>query len=755
MSVLMVINTTGLEYDDRLRKEAGTLKAIGVDVRILGIEYANRAGQSIVHGGVLATTLRLRSRGWFTRGRGIAVKTLEMYLRFIARIVMMRPAVVWCHDLEMGGLVPVLAFLRMCGWIQRIVWDQHELPSDALLRSRAYKALYAWLLRRCDMVVMASGERRALVIDWLGRPGVDIEVLENFPDAQFAESPSEALPLAVVEWLDGSPYLLAQGGANPDRHLDSLVAAVLGTPWLKLVVVGPCSPALAGDLERTHGARLGQRVLFTGSVPQLELPRYIDHAYASVILYRMDSENTRLCAPNRLYQALSRGVPVLVGANPPMARVVKELKCGVVLEGDGKDTDDLRRGIEALAAHPALKGRLESRRDFTWESQAPAIGRIVQSESSRVVRTVCLLPVATDARIHRRLAALARLGLEPTVLAFDRPYYPGKPLPGGYQSLGRIEHGRYGSRIKSLLAALPAVRAASAEADVVYAFSLDLLAIAWLATRRFRNRPRLVYEVADIHPTLVGGSLGARAMRAIERKLLRDTSLLVVTSEAFISGFYRGLQNLSDLKYQLIENKPDLETLSAQAPSVRPSDGTLTIGYFGVIRCERSWQALQRLAVRGGGRIRVYLRGVPLNIRDFEAEARACPWIEYGGPYVAPDDLPAMYDSVDVVWAAHRVDHDNSLLWNRTNRFYESCAFQKPMIGQIGTQDGTFVLDRDLGPGIDLMDPEQAIERILNITSEDVQRWQANVSHLPPSVYRENGEHEQLTMQIRMLANAV
>ena len=35
------------------------------------------------------------------------------------------------------------------------------------------------------------------------------------------------LPDDVKSWLAGSPYLLAQGGANPDRHLDRLVAAVM------------------------------------------------------------------------------------------------------------------------------------------------------------------------------------------------------------------------------------------------------------------------------------------------------------------------------------------------------------------------------------------------------------------------------------------------------------------------------------------------------------------------------------------------
>src|SRR3954467_8394458 len=71
MSVLMVINTTGLQYDDRLRKEVGSLRSLGADVRILSLEYATRAGRHTVYEGIPATTVELRSRGWFTQGHGL------------------------------------------------------------------------------------------------------------------------------------------------------------------------------------------------------------------------------------------------------------------------------------------------------------------------------------------------------------------------------------------------------------------------------------------------------------------------------------------------------------------------------------------------------------------------------------------------------------------------------------------------------------------------------------------------------------
>jgi glycosyltransferase involved in cell wall biosynthesis len=327
-----------------------------------------------------ATTIRLRSRGWSAQGRGVVAKTLEMYLRFIANIVRTRPDVVWCHELGMSGLVPVLALFRSCGLIRRVVWDQHELPSDGLLKNSGYRRVFRWLVGLCDSVVMANHERRALVIDWLGeKPRVPIAVLENYPDARFGDLVATDLPRKVTEWLEGSPYLLAQGGANPDRHLDRLVSATLRMPQFKLLVVGPYLPQVLPDLERRHGSALGRQVLFTGPVPQLDLTRFIDHAYASVVLYQSDSANTRLCAPNRLYQALVRGVPVVVGVNPPMADLVNARRCGVVLRTDGASADDVCEGLRRLeSGYEAFKASAARTHGLLWESQQAVVARIVE-----------------------------------------------------------------------------------------------------------------------------------------------------------------------------------------------------------------------------------------------------------------------------------------------------------------------------------------------------------------------------------------
>jgi glycosyltransferase involved in cell wall biosynthesis len=149
-------------------------------------------------------------------------------------------------------------------------------------------------------------------------------------------------------------------------------------PTFKLVVVGPYLKHRVAELERAYGAALSKQVLFTGPVPQMELTRFIDHAYASVVLYEAHSANTRLCAPNRMYQALARAVPVIVGANPPMATLVNASRCGIVLRSDGGDVKDLCDGIRRLeAGYKAIAEQAAAPRGLMWESQNAVIARVI------------------------------------------------------------------------------------------------------------------------------------------------------------------------------------------------------------------------------------------------------------------------------------------------------------------------------------------------------------------------------------------
>jgi glycosyltransferase involved in cell wall biosynthesis len=224
---------------------------------------------------------------------------------------------------------------------------------------------------------MANEERKHLIQQLLGEDLlVSIEVLRNYPDEEFINLARQELPPIVQEWLAGEAYLLAQGGANPGRHLKDLVQAVLSTRDFKLIVVGPYDSQQVSQLNAKYGLPLSDTVLFTGFVPQMEMVSYIDQALASVVFYDTTITNSNLCAPNRLYQAISRGVPVIVGTNPPLRSVVEFCACGVVVEPS--QPGQIAAAIEQIAANRAVyRDRAASHSStFVWETQMNVLGRV-------------------------------------------------------------------------------------------------------------------------------------------------------------------------------------------------------------------------------------------------------------------------------------------------------------------------------------------------------------------------------------------
>ncbi|NOX62609.1 MAG: glycosyltransferase family 4 protein [Chloroflexi bacterium] len=375
----MAIKTHHLDYDDRLRKESRSLAALGVDVEIMVLEQKNEAAALTVYGGIPARTVALKTRTKYPSGQKLWLKTGELYFRLFHHLLRSRPDIIWIHDMTFAALIPLLALWRAMGMAKGLVWDQHELPPDSLLARERTRRLLAWLMNRCQVIIAANEERRQILEERLGkRLRTPIISLENYPDALFVQSARRALPTELQDWLDGKPYFLAQGGGHGRwRHLDELVAAMMALPAAKLIVLGGYDPAKVAWYRQKYGASFDERIRFVDFVPQLDVPIYIDAALASVVFYEMRNLNWIYCAPNRLYQALARGVPVVVGENPPMKSLVEQYQCGVVVDASSVERVGraLRQILERESFYRQRAQQVSER--FVWETQTPRLQQIL------------------------------------------------------------------------------------------------------------------------------------------------------------------------------------------------------------------------------------------------------------------------------------------------------------------------------------------------------------------------------------------
>ena len=360
----------------------------------------------------------------------------------------------------------------------------------------------------------------------------------------------------------------------------------------------------------------------------------------------------------------------------------------------------------------------------------------------RPIHIVSVLPVLGHPRDSKRVSMLREAGFEVSVAAFERDYHKGRLPDAPVTSLGHISHGRYLARAVRMLLALPRLRRALRGAQVAYASGQDMALFAMVAA--FGLGVPVVLEVGDIRHVQVARGLKGVVARALDRFIVGRARLLVVTARGFAEGHYRDRLG-SRTPWLLMENKLDelplqraLQEAGASESPRRP--GVLRIGYFGVIRCPWSCEVLRQVARRGGGRIEVVIAGFCMDPADLAEQVAAEPHVTYRGTYSSPRDLPALYGSVDMVWACYPGPEQQDADWRwalricRSNRFYESCFFRRPLITMAESADGEEVERLGIGLGLSDQSPEGVCRAIEGITEERLQEWRQRMERLPRSV---------------------
>ncbi len=367
--ILMLVRTSGLEYDDRVRKEALTLKSLGYEVFILANYISNKSEVGITDYGIPYKVVRLYSRSLIGSARFLAIKMIEFWMISTWYLIKGRYKVLWAHE---EYTILSLLFKFPGTWY---VFDQHELP-EFLLASNFRKSLYKRIEKISDIIIVANKRRLNYMKD-IGIVGLPEKyyVIHNYPDKVFADIPVKPISEHLDTWLDGSEYILMQGGGHISRYPVEVMTAIARNGKHKIVLVGPVDKAVKNIIYE----RFSELVFMTGYVDQLKLTEYIDYARYSIILYADHDPNNLNCEPNRLYQAVCRGIPVIVGMNPPMKDLVEQHNIGVVLSDDGKSEDGIFIAINQMEENFSIfkENVLQIKNDLNWESQEGEISKLI------------------------------------------------------------------------------------------------------------------------------------------------------------------------------------------------------------------------------------------------------------------------------------------------------------------------------------------------------------------------------------------
>jgi glycosyltransferase involved in cell wall biosynthesis len=162
------------------------------------------------------------------------------------------------------------------------------------------------------------------------------------------------------------------------RKVLECIQAVLSLPEMRMVIMGPCDDQTR-EMIRTRWPDYKSRIYITGWVAQSVFFRYMDKAITSLVFYENIDTNHWLCAPNRFYNAILRGIPVICGPNPPMKRIVEKDLIGISCLANGEDSVEIAAAIiEIRDNYPKYKNNcLIVRNQFVWQNQEAVFARML------------------------------------------------------------------------------------------------------------------------------------------------------------------------------------------------------------------------------------------------------------------------------------------------------------------------------------------------------------------------------------------
>ncbi len=289
------------------------------------------------------------------------------------------PADIW-HGMWAGSL-PGLARLRARHG-GRTVYDSRDVYLHARVFDRLHPLLrrpfLAWerrWARSADAVVTVNDAYADILAGLLRIPRP--AVVRNCPDPY---DPPDGPPDLLRERLGIPPetaIVLYQGGLMTERGIEQGMDAILHVPDAVLVVMG------FGSNRALYAARAGEvpyrgRVLLLDPVTPEELLAWTASADVMLMAIQPTTLNHRFTTPQKLWEAIASGVPVVASDLPGMAEVVREVGCGLLC--DPTDPTAIAAAIRGLLGRPpearaAARERslAAARETYNWTAQASVL----------------------------------------------------------------------------------------------------------------------------------------------------------------------------------------------------------------------------------------------------------------------------------------------------------------------------------------------------------------------------------------------
>lgn len=360
---IAVLVSNDLSFDQRVKKTCRVLEAAGHEVLLVGRELP----ESVPYEGPgTATRLKLKNK------RGVRFYA-ELQRALIKWLKGVDVDAIWANDLD--TLLPAVVVGKKKGI--RVVYDSHEFFTEAAGLTDAPLKRWVWLMiekytvpKVGSMITVNS----SIAENYRSRYGVHVDVLRNMPELNDIPEVEHRKPFEQYGVPTNKPILLLQGAfMDRDRGTKEAVDSMEFIDDATLVLVG-AGIEWEESKERLDDPRWKGRLFCIPKLPYEELKKLTASADIGLSLDKASHINYQLSLPNKLFDFLHVGLPIVASPMVEVVKILNQYKVGVVVEK--VEPNHIASAVKKMLEKPKsvwLKAFMNARENLHWGADSHVI----------------------------------------------------------------------------------------------------------------------------------------------------------------------------------------------------------------------------------------------------------------------------------------------------------------------------------------------------------------------------------------------
>ena len=365
MRVCMVA-FSDLRFDYRIFREATSLHEAGHSVTVVATAFSNAPLE-----------------GWdafdthlITVDRSQSLRRLYPLFWYNVGCILKELQVDAYHAHDLDALWPTARAARRNN--RPLVYDSHEFWIEQ--SSLVHRPIMRGMWSRLEKALIPHVDHAITVSPSIARslracyPSLGpVTVLRNLP--LYKPHEESDLIRQTLDIAPERPIVLYQGGFLTANGLHEQIKAAKNFNDAAFVLIGdgPCEAELKNLVRQTG---LENSVYFIDRVPFHQLHTYTCSADLGLCLIKGTGQSFYYSLPNKLFEYMMGGLPVLASNFPEMQRVVEETGAGAV--ADPEDIEGISETVCALLSDSAGRqvqraASLSAAQHFNWECESEAL----------------------------------------------------------------------------------------------------------------------------------------------------------------------------------------------------------------------------------------------------------------------------------------------------------------------------------------------------------------------------------------------